>query len=132
MATSKVKEKDPIVELTIGGIDWKIRFSTQKAIRKTLGKDVSCYGYCEFDKQVITVDRNQTFSTLASTVFHEMVHAVLAPSHGTKASEEETVEEELAANLVGNMWVETLPYLPHLLSTIKNLSLPGDSSEEDV
>ena len=131
MATRKAKATDPIVELTIGGIDWKIRFTTQKTIRKTLGKEVSCYGYCEFDKQIISVDRNQTFSTLASTVFHEMVHAVLAPSHGTKASESETVEEELAANLIGNLLVEALPYFPHLLTTIKDLSLP-EGQESDL
>ena len=72
-ATEKDKTMiKPIKEFYLGALKWAIKID-----HKGLDK-LECNGYCEADKQLITLDQNTDNNPFAEQVlYHEVVHGIL-------------------------------------------------------
>lgn len=120
MASAKYN-KAPTLNITVRGIPWKIKFLTSKQMRR-LYKEQQLLGLTDPARQVLFVDYQQTKTTVLNTTLHELFHAWVATCMGSNESMEGAVSEEVAANCVGDGFVELLPRLEDVLKLIHLLT----------
>lgn len=69
-------------------------------------------GFTFYDKLTILVKSNQNIDAIKATLFHEVCHAWLGPTCGSKTDQEShSVDLETCCNLVGEGLLEILPQM---------------------
>lgn len=119
------KKQKKVLKITVGGIPWKVKFLTSKQMLKVY-KETQLLGLTDPMKQEIYVDYERTQSTVISTLFHELFHASVSSLQGSKESFTDAVNEEAAANCVGNCMLEFLEYIQDAIFMIVDLSPEED------
>lgn len=117
------------IKIPVGGIQWKVRFVTRKGMGR-ISKDEPL-GLTDYDSLTIYVNREYMRAQVISTFFHEHVHACCATLQGSNESAEGAMNEEAAANSIGNGLYELLPLLPEIISMIEALCLPEPTDDDE-
>lgn len=118
--TAKAKPKYE-VKITIQGIPWKACFISTKQMVKVY-REQPLLGLTDPVKQRIYVDYEHNTTTVLSTFWHEWTHAAVASLQGSMGSQDGMIQEEAAANLVGNAMIEILPSMGDILKLISTLA----------
>lgn len=108
----------PTLIVPVRGIPWKIKFLTEKQIDKVVAEAL---GYADSAIQTIYVDYTRSRITTINTLFHELFHAWVSSLMGCKESEDAAVNEESAANAVGDGVLELLPHMERILAMVDRL-----------
>ena len=97
-------------ELNVGHKKYKI-------VQKSLAKD-SLYGCVEFQKNLITVDPNQSVEDYKSTLLHEIVHVGMDMFGLGDDDDMPTIGNEFLTTVTSNMIVLLVSLNPELFSFI--------------
>jgi hypothetical protein len=98
--------------------DWKVHLIPNETLKEEAGGEV--WGMTDRLRLQIMLRNDIMEKQILSTFFHEWVHAVLTSNQGTPESHNGAVNEELAANLIGQEMTHLLSQLPLILKEIKN------------
>ena len=107
--TPKVIHEHPD-ELNVGHKKYKI-------VQKSLAKD-SLYGCVEFEKNLITVDPNQSVEDYRSTLLHEIIHVGMDMFGLGDDDDMPTIGNEFLTTVTSNMIVLLVSLNPELFSFI--------------
>lgn len=119
------KKTKPELKIQIQGIPWRVRFLTSKQMKKVF-PEMALLGLTDPAKQIIYVDRERNWTTVTATLWHEIFHAMVASLQGSIDSNEGAIQEEAAANLVGNAMIELLPFIPKIEEMVKEVSIEDE------
>jgi hypothetical protein len=97
-------------ELNVGHKKYKI-------VQKSLAKD-SLYGCVEFEKNLITVDPNQSVEDYRSTLLHEIIHVGMDMFGLGDDDDMPTIGNEFLTTVTSNMIVLLVSLNPELFSFI--------------
>jgi len=126
-----MKSKSPrhTLKITIASLPWKVKFLDKKQIHRVVKDTVM--GYCDPTERVIYVCYEYDKISILSTFWHEFFHAVVSPASNADEGAKDMVEEETAANSLGNAMVEIWPYVPSIYAKIDEIVGPEVEDEED-
>jgi hypothetical protein len=125
--TSKKLKKQPILEqppntrelseafrITLLGREWRVFFLTTEELSAAMGQEMSSgvQGLCWRTECCIFIKKGMSHEHTLATLAHETFHAVATPNQGTPESQQDAINEELAANLVGMLFQELLEQMP--------------------
>lgn len=112
-------------QFTLNKATWTIRLvppSHRELNRQNVGMTV-------YHKTTIFIDSTVNDFTLSTTFWHEFFHAATMDNSGSKQDEDGTVDQEIAANMVGSAMIEILP---QVLSLLKEPSVGQEASSKSA
>ena len=123
---ANMRELPETFRITLLGREWRIFFVDAQEMGAIVNQPEQngIQGLAYRTKSCIFIKKGMRFEHTLSTLFHEAFHGVTTCNQGTCESQQESINEELAANLAGLLFVEFSEQMPLIAPQIKKNCSP--------